>query len=104
MEAYQYRTPPCKASCSESKPYDARSWMFRLGRNGKPRRVTLCKADAVKAGQAPAAELAVLARENDCGNLALFRASDPTLAKFAAEYVERRSLSWKPSTVTATVS
>ena len=31
-------------------------------------------------------------------------ASGPTLTKFAAEYVERRSPSWKPSTVKATIS
>ncbi len=31
-------------------------------------------------------------------------ASGPTLTKFAAEYVERRSPSWKPSTVKATLS
>ena len=31
-------------------------------------------------------------------------ASGPTLKKFAAEYVERRSPSWKPSTVKATLS
>lgn len=31
-------------------------------------------------------------------------ASGPTLTEFAAEYVERRSPSWKPSTVKATVS
>ena len=31
-------------------------------------------------------------------------ASGPTLTKFAAEYIERRSPSWKPSTVKATLS
>ena len=31
-------------------------------------------------------------------------ASGPALTKFAAEYVERRSPSWKPSTVKATLS
>ncbi len=32
----------------------------------------------------------------------LLQGSGPTLTKFAAEYVERRSPSWKPSTVEAT--
>ncbi len=58
----------------------------------------------MKADQARAAALAFLAREKGGGSPAPLPASGPTLTKFAAEYVERRSLSWKPSTVKATRS
>ena len=47
---------------------------------------------------------AFLAREKGGGCPVPLPASGPTLAKFAAEYVERRSPSWKPSTVKATMS
>ena len=86
------------------QPNGARSWVFRFRRNGTPRRVTLGKPHAVKAGQARAAALAFLAREKGGGSPVPLPASGPTLAKFAAEYVERRSPSWKPSTMTATLS
>ena len=86
------------------QPNGARSWVFRFRRDGKPRRVTLGKPDAVKADQARAAALAFLAREKGGGSPAPLPASGPTLTKFAAEYVERRSPSWKPSTVKATRS
>ncbi|MCY3822115.1 MAG: site-specific DNA-methyltransferase [Gammaproteobacteria bacterium] len=66
--------------------------------------MTLGKPDAVKAAQARAAALAFLAREKDGGQPVPLPASGPTLTKFAAEYVERRSPSWKPSTVAATMS
>ena len=86
------------------QPNGARSWVFRFRRNGTPRRVTLGKPDAVKADQARAAALAFLAREKGGGSPVPLPASGPTLTKFAAEYVERRSPSWKPSTVKATMS
>ena len=86
------------------QPNGAPSWVFRFRRDGKPRRVTLGKPRAAKADQAQAAALAFLAREKGGGDLLPLPASGPTLAKFAAEYVERRSPSWKPSTVTATMS
>ena len=82
----------------------ARSWVFRFRRDGKPRRVTVGKPDAVKTDQARAAALAFLAREKGGGSPVPLLASGPTLTKFAAEYVERRSPSWKPSTVKATMS
>ena len=78
------------------QPNGARSWVFRFRRDGKP--------DAVKADQARAAALAFLAREKGGGSPVSLPASGPTLTKFAAEYVERRSPSWKPSTVKATLS
>ena len=86
------------------QPNGARSWVFRFRRDGKPRRVTLSKPEAVKADQARAAALAFLAREKGGESPVPLPASGPTLTKFAAEYVERRSLSWKPSTVKATLS
>ena len=86
------------------QPNGARSWVFRFRRDGTPRRVTLGKPDAVKADQARAARSRLpRAREGRRESRAL-PASGPTLAKFAAEYVERRSPSWKPSTVKATLS
>ncbi len=78
--------------------------MFRFRRDGKPRRVTLGKSDAETADRARAAALAFLAREKGGGIPVPLPASGPTLAKFTAEYVERRSPSWKPSTVKATLS
>ncbi len=86
------------------QPNGARSWVFRFRRGGKPRRVTLGKPDAVKADQARAAALAFLAREKGGGSPVPLPVSGPTLTKFAAEYVERRSPSWKPSTLKATMS
>ena len=86
------------------QPNGARSWVFRFRRDGKARRVTLGRPDAVKADQARAAALAFLAREKGGGSPVPLPASGPTLAKFAAEYVERRSPSWKPSTLAATMS
>ncbi len=86
------------------QPNGARSWVFRFRRDGKPRRVTLGKPETVKAGDARAAALAFLAREKGGGSPAPLPAFGPTLAKFAAEYVERRSPSWKPSTLKATMS
>ena len=84
------------------QPNGARSWVFRFRRDGTPRRVTLGKPETVKAGDARAAALAFLAREKGGGSPAPLPASGPTLAKFAAEYIERRSPSWKPSTVKTT--
>ena len=86
------------------QPNGARSWVFRFRRDGKPRRVTLGKPGAAKADQARAAALAFLAREKGGGSPVPLPASGPPLTKFAAEYVERRAPSWKPSTVKATLS
>ncbi len=86
------------------QPNGARSWVFHPRRDGKPRRVTLGKPDAVKADQARAAALAFLAREKGGGSPVPLPASGPTLTKFAAEYVERRPPSWKPYAVTATLN
>ncbi len=86
------------------QPNGARSWVFRFRRDGKPRRVTLGRPEAVKADWARAAALAFLAREKGGGDSLPLPASGPTLAKFAVEYVERRAPSWKPSTVQATLS
>ena len=86
------------------QPNGARSWVFRFRRDGKPRRVTLGRPEAVKADRARAAALAFLAREKGGGDSLPLPASGPTLAKFAVEYVERRAPSWKPSTVQATMS
>ncbi len=85
------------------QPNGAGSWVFRFRRDGKPRRVTLGKPDAVKADQARAAALAFLAREKGGGQPLPLPASGPTLERFASEYVERRSPSWKPSTVETTL-
>ena len=84
------------------QPNGARSWVFRFRRDGKPRRVTLGRPGAVKADHARAAALAFLAREKGSGSPVPLPASGPTLTKFAAEYVERRSPAWKPSTVETT--
>ncbi len=70
------------------QPNGARSWVFRFRRDGEPR----------------AAALVFLAREKGGGNALPLSPSGPTLTKFTAEYVEWRSPSWKPSTVTATMS
>ena len=83
----------------------SRSWALRFRRDGnKPRRVTLGKVGTITTDQARAAALALLAREKAGGRFLPPPASGPTLARFAAEYVERRSPSWKPSTHAATMS
>ena len=56
------------------------------------------------ADRARTAALALLAREKAGGRPLPPPASGPMLARFAAEYVERRSPSWKPSTHKATMS
>ena len=86
------------------QPNGARSWVFRFRRDGKARRVTLGKPDAVKADAARAAALAFLASEKGGGSPVPLPASGPTLAKFADEHAARRSPAWRPSTVDATVS
>ena len=86
------------------QPGGARSWVLRFRRGGKPRRVTLGQVGTVTADQARAAALALLAREKAGDPSLPPPASGPTLARFATEYVERRSLSWKPSTHAATMS
>ena len=87
------------------QPNGARSWVFRFRRDGKPpRRVTLGRPGAVKADPARAAALAFLAREKGGGKPLPAPPSGPTLKIFAAEYVDRRSPAWKPSTVKATMS
>ena len=65
------------------QPNGARSWVFRFRRDGKPRRVTLGKPNAVRADQARAAALAFPAREKGGGNPVPLPASGPTLTKFA---------------------
>ena len=86
------------------QPGGSRSWALRFRRGGKPRRVTLGKVGTMTADQARAAALALLAREKAGGRSLPPPASGPMLARFAAEYVERRSPSWKPSTHKATMS
>ena len=86
------------------QPGGSRSWALRFRRDGKPRRVTLGQVGTMAADQARAAALALLASEK-CGGRSLPPpASGPTLARFAGEYVEGRSPSWKPSTHAATMS
>ena len=58
----------------------------------------------VQPNGARAAALAFLAREKGGGSPLPLPDSGPTLAKLAAEYVERRPPSWKPSTLKATMS
>ena len=82
----------------------SRSWALRFRRDGKPRRVTLGKVGTVTAGQARTTALTLLAREKTAGRPLPAPASGPTLARFAAEYVKRRSPSWKPSTHDSTMS
>ena len=80
------------------QPGGARSWVLRFRRDGKPRRVTLGPADTCTAEQARAGALAFLAREKGSTHPVLAPPSGPTLARFALEYLERRSPAWKPVT------
>ena len=80
------------------QPGGARSWVLRYRRDGKSRRVTLGSARTFTAEQARAAALALLAREK-CGSQPMpAPTSGPTLARFAREYLARRSPAWKPAT------
>ena len=82
----------------------SRSWALRFRCDGKPRRITLGQVGTMAADQARAAALALLAREKAGGRSLPPPASGPTLARFATEYVERRSPSWKLSTHASTMS
>ena len=86
------------------QPGGSRSWVFRFRRDGKPRRVTLGQVGTLTAERARAAALALLAHERGGGRPAPPPASGPTLTRFAAEYVERRSPAWKPSTHKVTMT
>lgn len=79
------------------QPGGARSWVLRFRRDGRPRRITLGTTDALTAAVARTAALATLARENGGGAEVPAPASGPTLAGFAAEYLERRSPAWSPA-------
>lgn len=80
------------------QPGGARSWVLRYRRDGKPRRVTLGKPGALTANDARTLALTVLAREKGGGKVPLPPPCGPRLERFAAEYMERRSPAWKPST------
>ena len=68
------------------------------------RRATLGRVGTLTAGHARAAALAFLAREQG-GDLPVpVPPSGPTLARLAAEYMERCSPTWKPSTRAAVTS
>ncbi len=86
------------------QPDGAKSWVLRFRRNGKSRRVTLGRAGTLAAGRARTAALAFLARENGGDEPASVPASGPTLARLAAEYMERCSPAWKPSSRAAVTS
>ena len=86
------------------RPNGRKTWIVHRRRNGSVIRRTLGTLDTLTVEDARAAALAFLAREKGGGNPLLFPASGHTLTKFAAEYVERRSPSWKPSAVKATMS
>ena len=80
------------------RPGGARAWVLRLSRDGRSRRITLGSATAFTAEQARAAAHAFLAGTEWGGSLGSASFSDPTLAEFVHEYLERRSPAWKPST------
>ena len=86
------------------QPDGARSWVLRFRRNGKSRRVTLGRAGTLTAERARAAALTSLAREQGGDRPVPVPPSGPTLARLAAEYMERRSPAWKPSTRAAVTS
>ena len=86
------------------QPDGARSWVLRFRRNGKSRRATLGRVGTLTAGQARAAALAFLAREQGGDRPVPVPPSGPTLARLAAEYMERCSPAWKPSTRAAVTS
>lgn len=80
------------------QPGGAHSWVLRYRRGGKPRRITLGKPGALTADDARALALAFLAREKGGGKPPLPPPCGSKLKRFAAEYMERRSPAWKPST------
>ena len=86
------------------QPDGARSWVLRFRRNGKSRRVTLGRVGMLAADRARTAALAFLAREKGGGRPLPVPPSGPTLARLAAEYMERCSPAWKPSSRAAITS
>ena len=80
------------------QPGGAQSWVLRFRRDGKSRRITLGPAAGLSAEQARAAAFSFLAHSHGNGQPAPVPPSGPTLARFALEYLERRSPAWKPAT------
>ena len=80
------------------QPGGAQSWVLRFRRDGKSRRVTLGPAAGLSAEQARAAAFSFLAHSHGNGQPAPVPPSGPTLARFALEYLKRRSPAWKPAT------
>ena len=80
------------------QPGGARSWVFRYRREGMSRRATLGQVGTLSAEQARAAAFDLLSRGPGGEAPVPVQASGPTLARFALEYVARRSRAWKPST------
>ena len=101
---YAVRDATLRGIMLRGQPDGSRFWVLRLRHDGKPRRVTF---GTVTVDQTGAAASALLARKNDAKERRPDYpppASGPTLTRFAEEYVERHSCSWKPSTHKATMS
>ena len=94
LQGFMLRVQPC----------GARSWVLRCRRGGKARRITLGRPDALAADDARTLALAFLAREKGGGKPPLPPPCGPTLKRFAAGYLERRSPAWKPSTRKSTAA
>ena len=80
------------------QPGGARSWVLRFRRGGKSRRVTLGPVGALAAEHARAAALGLLAHGKGSRAPEPVPTFGPTLARFALEYLERRSRAWKSTT------
>ena len=79
--------PACAVLAAQSHQTNC-PWVLYLRRDGKPRRITLDKPDAVQAYQASAAGLAFLAHQEGGDQALPLLASGPTLTRFMGEYVE----------------
>ncbi len=80
------------------RPSGVRSWVLRVRRHGRSRRITLGPVTALTAEQARAAAHTFLAHLEKGGMLEPASLPGPTLEEFTSEYLERRSPAWKPST------
>ena len=93
--------PPGKASCSGSSRTARGPGCSVSGATASRRGASCGKARRAKGRSGPCCSVCVPHPREGRQTLS---PSGPTLSRFAAEYIERRSPSWKPSTVKATMS
>ena len=78
------------------QPSGGKTWIYRRRVDGKPRRVTLGAAETITADEARAKAHAFLAAAAHVDQPS--KPKGPRFAEMAKVYMQRRAISWKPST------